>query len=165
MDIRIRRAVAQDAQTLAYIQTESWKSAFKGIIPDDTLASCTDLNRAQAMYERTLNGQMGSGYILFLDGKAQTIAWWNAARDEDLPIWAELIMIHSLPEGRRKGCGRRMLEKVFEDVRAAGYKNIALWVFTKNTSARAFYEAMGFRPDGCTKLGYGAEEMRYAREL
>ena len=50
-----------------------------------------------------------------------------------------------------------MLEKVFEDVRAAGYKNIALWVFTKNTSARAFYEAMGFLPQKiCMEMVLGA---------
>ena len=165
MQIAIRNAQPGDERVLALIQTESWKSAFRGIIPDEMLAGSTDISRVHAMYERMLRDKRGFGYLLFEDEKPGMAAWWDTARDEDLTGWAELIMIHSLPAFRRKGHGEAVLKRVFADARSAGFRHIALWVFTQNTAARAFYEAMGFTPDGCTKQGFGAEELRYARDL
>ncbi len=37
MNFQIRKVMQGDAQKLAYIQTTSWKSAFKNIITDDDL--------------------------------------------------------------------------------------------------------------------------------
>lgn len=37
MEIDIRKVKQGDADALAYIQTESWKTAFKGIIDDEML--------------------------------------------------------------------------------------------------------------------------------
>lgn len=45
----VRRAKPWDEKILAYIQTESWKDAFKGIIPDGILLSCTEVERAIEM--------------------------------------------------------------------------------------------------------------------
>lgn len=37
------------------------------------------------MYARLLAEQQGNGYILELDGKPHCVAWWDAARKEDMP--------------------------------------------------------------------------------
>ena len=36
----------------AYVQTESWKAAFREIVPADILAECTALESTAAMYRR-----------------------------------------------------------------------------------------------------------------
>ena len=41
--VHIRRAQAGDEETLARIQTESWKAAFAGIVPAELLTQCTNL--------------------------------------------------------------------------------------------------------------------------
>lgn len=51
---RIRKVTYGDEKALAYIQTESWKAAFKDLIPDEVLARSTDLKKATAMYQRLL---------------------------------------------------------------------------------------------------------------
>ena len=99
--VQIRRVRTGDEQALAYVQTESWKAAFKGIVPADLLSKCTQPERAAAMYKRLLDEQKGNGYILELDGKPHCIAWWDAARDADMAGFAELICIHSLKAGWR----------------------------------------------------------------
>ena len=58
-----------------------------------------------------------------------------------------------------------MMERMFFDIRAAGYDEAALWVFTENTPARAFYEALGFYPSGLKKPALGTEEMCYEIKL
>lgn len=49
--VHIRRAGAGDEKTLAHIQTESWKAAFRGIVPDGLPSECTKTERAIRFYE------------------------------------------------------------------------------------------------------------------
>lgn len=162
METTIRRTRRGDENTLAYIQTESWKAAFAGILDAETLTKYTELGRATDMYKRLLDADKGNGYILFLDGEPHCIAYWDAARDAELGGKAELICIHSLPGNWHKGYGSRMMDRVLKDIKEAGYSETVLWVFRDNARARAFYEAKGFALTGHTKQSLGAEEVLYA---
>ena len=71
---QIRTVRPGDEERLAYVQTESWKAAFREIVPAEILAECTALEPAIAMYRRLLNEGFGNGYLLELDGKAHCIA-------------------------------------------------------------------------------------------
>ena len=144
---------------------ESWKAAFREIVPAEILVECTAFEPAVAMYRRLLSEGFGNGYLLELDGKAHCIAWWSEARDADMAGCAELICIHSLPENWRKGCGRAMMERVLADVKKAGYETLVLWVFEKNTRAIRFYESFGFVPSGKKRPSLGAVEEMYCNAL
>lgn len=165
MNCLIRKVKQGDEKFLAYIQTESWKAAFGDILSPDVLKKATDLTRATAMYQWLLEEKQGNGYILEVDGTPHCIAYWDKARDNDMPDYAELICIHSLQNKWRKGYGTKMMEKVLEDVKAAGYHKIMLWVFTENTRARKFYESCGFVTYGKVKPCFGTEEICYERTL
>ncbi len=165
MEVEIRRVRKGDEASLAFVQTESWKAAFSAILDEGTLKRCTDPGRAAAMYRGLLEQEKGNGYILLLDGRPHCIAWWDAARDEDMKGKAEIIAIHSLPENWRKGYGSRMMDRLLADIAAAGYPEAVLWVFADNARARAFYEAKGFRATDRTKPGLGTTEICYAKSL
>ena len=45
MEYSIRKAKIGDESILAYIQTESWKAGFDGILPSDVLEKCTQIDR------------------------------------------------------------------------------------------------------------------------
>ena len=119
MDCLIRKVQQGDEFDLAYIQTESWKAAFKDILSAEILQMSTNLNRATAMYKRLLDENIGNGYILEVDSHPHCIAWWDTARDNDMPDYAELICIHSLQDNWRKGFGTQMMSRVMGDMRAA----------------------------------------------
>lgn len=165
MDYRVRKVHQGDELILAYIQTESWKAAFQDILADEILRQSTDLNYAAAMYKRLLEENIGNGYILEVDAHPHCIAWWDKARDNDMPDYAELICIHSLQNNWGKGCGTQMMSRVMNDMRAAGYRNVLLWVFTANIRARKFYESCGFVTYGKVKPCLGTEEICYERKL
>ncbi len=139
--------------------------AFAGIVPAELLATCTNAGRAEKMYARLLSERRGNGYLLALDGKPHCIAWWDAAREEDMPGGAELRCIHSLPDNWRKGYGSRMMERVLADVKEAGYNRIVLWVFETNERAIRFYEAHGFAASGKKQPALGTVEEMYVRTL
>lgn len=161
----IRRTKIGDENILAYIQTESWKEAFRGIVPADLLSKCTEIERATAMYKKLLDEHKGNGYILELDGKPHCIAWWDATREKDMMGFAELICIHSLKDNWNKGYGSLMLKQIFEDVKMAGYSKIMLWVFDNNVRAIKFYETHGFASSGKKHPALGAVEEMYIKEL
>ena len=147
---QIRNVRPGDEDSLAYVQTESWKAAFREIVPADILAECTALELTAAIYRRILDEGFGNGYLMELDGKPHCIAWWSAARDANMAGYAELICLHSLQENWRKGYGRAML---------------VLWVFENNTRAIQFYKSFGFEPSGRRRPALGAVEEMYSKPL
>ncbi len=64
----IRSVRPGDAPQLAHIQTESWKAAFREIIPADILSEYTDPEPVTRMYEHLLTHGIAHGYILERDG-------------------------------------------------------------------------------------------------
>ncbi len=165
MGYMIRKVQAGDETHLAYIQTESWKAAFRNILPEEILQKTTEINRATAMYKRLLDEHTGNGYILEVNGIPHCIAWWDKARDDDMTDYAELICIHSLQDNWRKGYGTKMMKKVLGDIKDAGYTKAMLWVFADNDRARKFYEARGFVTYGKTKPCFETQEICYERNL
>ena len=163
MEYSIERVKLGDEQILAYIQTESWKSAFKNILDEDILKRCTNFERVTSMYKRLLEQNKGNGYILKVEGKPHCIAWWDETRDKDMPGYAELICIHSLPDNWRKGYGSRIMDRILSDMALAGYSKVMLWVFKENIAARRFYEANGFITDEKQKPDVYPTEICYER--
>ena len=163
MDYSIERVKIGDEEILAYIQTESWKAAFKDILDEETLKQYTQLDKAREMYKTLLQQNSRKGYLLKLEGEPHCMAWWGASRDEDMPDYAELICIHSLQNRWRKGYGRKMMDRVLQDMKADGWEKAMLWVFEENLRARAFYEALGFAANGKKKEFLGATELCYEK--
>ena len=165
MEVKIRRVRLGDEAALAYIQTESWKAAFKDILDPETLTRCTDIKRAETMYKGLLEENKGNGYILTLDDVPHCFAWWDAARDADMMGKAELIAINSLSSSWRQGYGSMMMDRVLSDIKTSAYDEVILWVFSENTRARKFYEAKGFRVFGLEKPILGKTEICYIKDL
>ena len=58
--VSIRRVKAGDENSLAYVQTESWKEAFREIVSADILSQCTEIERAAEMYKMLLAENKGN---------------------------------------------------------------------------------------------------------
>ena len=165
MNTKIRKAKLGDEKTLAYIQTESWKSAFADIISAEDMGKCTDIAKTETMYENVLKSGFAEMSILEIDSKPHCIAAWRKARNPQFSDCAELICIHSLSENRGKGYGSMMMNHIIDEINNSGYNSVLLWVFEKNTRARRFYEKHGFELIDNTQTAYGAVEVMYRKEL
>ncbi|MEE0968708.1 MAG: GNAT family N-acetyltransferase [Clostridia bacterium] len=165
MNILMRKAKLGDEKILAYIQTESWKSAFVDIISAEDMERCTDIVKAEAMYENVLKSGYAEMSILEIDSKPHCIAAWSKARNPQFSDCAEIICIHSLSENRGKGYGSMMMNHIIDEIKNSGYNNVLLWVFEKNTRARRFYEKHGFELTDNTQISYDAVEVMYRKEL
>lgn len=165
MNITIRKAKLGDEKILAYIQTESWKTAFTDIISAEDMEKCTDIAKAEAMYENVLKSGYAEVSILKIDGKPHCIAAWSKSRNPQFSDCAELICIHSLSDNRGKGYGSMMMNYIIDEIKNSGYNSVLLCVFEKNTRARTFYEKHGFELTDNTQTTYGAVEVMYRKNL
>lgn len=76
--IEIRKVRNGDERSLAFVQAESWKAAFKNILSQETLDKCANFNRSITMYRKLLDEKQGNGYILedVLKAGYSTIMLW-----------------------------------------------------------------------------------------
>ncbi|MDO5400175.1 MAG: GNAT family N-acetyltransferase [Eubacteriales bacterium] len=163
--VNIRNATEQDAKSLAYIQTESWKSAFRGILSEGDLVKHTELDKTEAMYGQVLQNPNIRVLLETVSGKPHCMAAWGPNRAVLGVQTAELICIHSLPDKWRQGYGSMMMDRILADMREAGFSEVMLWVFEQNQRARKFYEKHGFSLTERTQNGFGAVELMYSRKL
>ena len=164
-DVIIRKAIPGDEQVLAYIQTESWKAAFAGILSPEELVRCTDLQNAEQMYRNILLSEFCDNAIEFVDGNPHCIAAWGKNRCDLGDTVGELICIHSLQNNWAKGYGSAMMEYVLAQLQQAQYESVILWVFEENARARKFYEKHGFELTEQKKLANGIAELMYIKKL
>ena len=165
MDTKIRKAKFGDEKMLAFIQTESWKSAFADIISDEDMEKCTDIAKAEAMYENVIKSGYAEMSILEIDGKPHCIAAWSKSRNPLFSDCAELICIHSLCDNWGQGYGSMMMNHIIDEIKKLGYNSVLLWVFKKNTRARRFYEKHGFELTDNTQISYDTVEVMYRKNL
>lgn len=163
--INIRKVEVGDANTLAFIQTESWKSAFNKILSKEALDKYTDINRVINMYTKLLKENIGNGLVLTIDDNPHCIAYWDKARDEEMEGYSELICIHSLCDNWGKGYGTVMMNYILSDIKNEGFSKVMLWVFEENYRARKFYENHGFVLTGKSKIFNDAIEVMYCKDL
>jgi ribosomal-protein-alanine N-acetyltransferase len=67
---------------------------------------------------------------------------------------AEVLNVAVLPNYRRRGLGRSLLQVAIAELRAAGAGPIFLEVRESNSAACAFYSSLGFSPSGRRRAYY-----------
>lgn len=164
-NINIRKVKNGDEKILAYIQTESWKSAFNTILSKEDLEKYTNIDKAIEMYNKLLSENIGNGYILSINDVPHCIAYWDKARDEEMKGYSEIICIHSLFSNWGKGYGSMMMEYILREIKTAGFNKVMLWVFEENNRARKFYENHGFILTEKSKKFCDSIEVMYCRDL
>lgn len=167
--MEIRRATPDDAAALARVHIDSWRGAYRGLVPDAYLDSLAYEGRTQRFRE-SLGADAEETYLAERDGNVLGFLTLGGCRDTDIDAQTtgEIWGIYLAPECWRKGIGSLLCRYGERILRARGYLAATLWVFGGNDSARRFYEAMGFRADGAAKMlnpGAPLEAVRYRKEF
>ena len=138
MQIRLLTA-DDDHLEISRIYEQSWKFAYKGIIPKYFLDSIP-----QGKWVQSLDNKDRKHFVCELDGKLVGTASICASRWEKYKDCGEIISIYFLPEYIGKGLGGKLLKKCVDELTEQGFERIILWVLEENLAARRFYEKNGF---------------------
>lgn len=155
----IRQMKKEEIDDVGRIYSLCWKSAYKGIVPQDYLDEITEKRWS------FLADNPSKSYVLLDDGKYIGTSSVSPARDEKMSGWGEVISIYLLPEHFGKGYGKALFDFTINELKNRGFDKIYLWTLKKNDRARRFYEKNGFVHDGNTMLcevgGEPLTEVRY----
>jgi len=129
-----------DRSAISRVYEESWKNAYKNIIPQDYLESIP-----KGRWVKSLDyGIWKTMIVLEGDHIIGTSSYCKSRRPE-MKDYGEIVSIYLLPEYVGKGYGKALLHEVIKNLAGEGYTKIFLWVLEENTHARVFYERMGFQ--------------------
>ena len=168
--VTVRPAVAGDADAIGRVQVETWRAAYRGLMPDAAIASF-DLEGRQRMWREGLAREPRPGSATFvaeLEGEVVGFASLGRSRDEEAENEGELYAIYLLPSCWDRGIGRALIERAEESMRAYGFERAILWVMEGNERGERFYRAAGWERDGRkveTFQGAEVAELRYRKAL
>lgn len=164
----VRLARPSDAPDLAAVHVRTWQATYAGIVPQRVLDGLS-IERREAYWRERLAGRSDRRtWVAELDGSIVGFVTAGPARDEDLPPGAgEIYAIYVAASTQGRGIGRSLMDAAVSELRARALDPLVLWVIDGNTRGAAFYEHLGWRPDGARQPidfdGTPVDEIRYRR--
>jgi GNAT superfamily N-acetyltransferase len=137
----IREARPEEAETLAAIQRDASLTALAHIFPPERYPFPLDAVR-ERWHEAVADPDL-TVLVSELDGTVVGVA---GCRDE----WLDGLYV--LPSSWRRGVGRELHDEVLNRLRERGSALCHLWVLEHNDRARRFYERLGWRENGDTRV-------------
>jgi GNAT superfamily N-acetyltransferase len=163
--MKIRLAKLQDAPAISRVHIESWKTTYRGIVPDKVLDDL-DCNRNTIRWYDTISaaGEMKCLFVAETDiNNVVGFAIGGPNRTDNTAYNGELYAIYMLKEHQGKGIGKALLLEIACWLSRHNYTSMLVWVLAKNP-ARYFYEALGAIPVGKKSIEIGntsLEEVSY----
>jgi len=167
--MNIRPATAADADALARLHVDSWRSAYRGLVPDSYLESL-NYGHGALRFRRAIASGADETYVAEDSREMLGFLTLGACRDADVDParTGEIWGIYLAPRHWRKGIGGQLCLHAERVLASRHYLQAVLWVFEGNAAARRFYEAMGFEVDGASKMlspGAPLKAIRYRKQL
>jgi len=141
----IRRGKLADAEGIARAHTASWRTSYRGILPDAVLERI-DVDQRVSSWRRTLQDPSILTLVAYDTTHHDIVGLCDAGRTRgDSRYAAEVYRIYIEHHAKRYGLGREMFEQVTDWLRSQQLHSLIIWVLDNNHHARRFYEAMGGR--------------------
>ena len=138
----VRPAEVDDAAAIAGIHVDTWRTAYRGMLPDDFLDSLDEAGY-EDRWRRTISES--SNKVFVAEGARGVIGFASGGREragED-GYGGELYAIYVLREAQGRGHGRRLVQAVVGGLRELGLTDMIVWVLRDNAAARKFYQRLG----------------------
>ncbi len=168
--VLVRPALPADAPGIAQVRVDSWRTTYRGMIPDAYL-DAMKVEASTALWQRVLDAAP-NGTSVFVAADDAGVCGFAAGlmlAERKFELDAELSAIYLRPDRQRAGIGRRLVAAVLGAQRGYGATGLLTWVIAANRGARTFYERLGgeivaeqpFQWDGMNlvEAGYGWRDL------
>lgn len=151
----LRRAGPAEAPAIARVQVDTWRSTYRGLVPDDFLAAMSPEKSAEGWRRALLRAaqaeRAGREFALVAEdppGEVVGFCTGGPERDADPPRRGEVYAIYVLASHQGKGIGRRLMMAAAAKLELAALPSLVVWVLKQNDLACRFYAALGGEPAG-----------------
>ena len=141
---KIRNTVVDDADAIARVQVDTWRSAYHRLVPSEILASLSYEHRSE-YWSSIISREVRDRIFLVAEEEVNGVVGFcvcGVNRDEDSEFASELYAIYVLEAHQDHGIGRNLFEKCRKWTLDRGMTSMIVWVLRDNPYRR-FYEAMG----------------------
>lgn len=145
-----------DRYAIGRIYEESWKYAYRDIIPESYLD-----NIHADRWAHNLD-KCGRNTLLLIENDTFIgTSSYCKSRYPDFSGFGEIVSIYLLPQCIGNGYGRKLLDAAVNELVKLGFSDIFLWVLEENYRARKFYERAGFvQSDNFLDDNIGGKDLR-----
>ncbi|GAB3059093.1 GNAT family N-acetyltransferase [Salinicoccus sesuvii] len=138
----IREATMADASGIAKVHVDSWRTTYKGIVPDEYLSNLSYEQRKD-LWQKNIGRK--NNYVLVAENSEEQIvgfadAWKRENNFEQNSI--DLTSIYLLDSYQGKGVGKKLLGMLFQYFNQENYNKVFVEVLEENNT-RFFYEYYG----------------------
>jgi ribosomal protein S18 acetylase RimI-like enzyme len=138
----IRPATLEDATAIARVHVASWQSTYRGMLPDEFLASLSETGYAER-WKRVIGDGSSKVYVAEDGGEVVGFASGGRERAGETGYTGELYAIYVIDAAQRRGFGRELVRATVAGLRELGLDDMIIWVLRDNQPARSFYERLG----------------------
>jgi ribosomal protein S18 acetylase RimI-like enzyme len=138
----IRKARLSDAQGIAKVHVDCWRTTYKNIIPSDFLDKLSYDERTDLWVKNISNEK---SYVFVAENnEGQIVGFADGGKRETNLVEhsGDLTSIYVLQEYQGLGIGKKLVQQLFTKFNELGYKTIFVEVLEDNQS-RFFYESLG----------------------
>lgn len=149
--MNIRPAAVGDAEGIAKVHVDCWRTTYKGIVPDAYLKRMTYEKRTKAWIQ---NIERPDNFVVVAENeRGKIIGFADGSKRETNTVEnsGDLTSIYILEEEQGKGIGKKLTGKIFSHIKKIEYNSVFVEVLEDNPS-RFFYEKMGARFSGTTSI-------------
>ena len=140
--MRIREATVADAEDVAKVHVDCWRTTYKNILPSDFLKNLSYEQRTESWIKNI--SKVGNYVYVAEDNEGQIVGFTDGGKREENKVdhSGDLTSIYILEEFKGMGIGKKLVSELFSKFDELGYKSIFVEVLEANKS-RFFYEAFG----------------------
>ncbi|MHB8630668.1 MAG: GNAT family N-acetyltransferase [Candidatus Limnocylindria bacterium] len=141
---RIRRGTPDDGPAIASVRVDTWRSAYRGLVPD-ALLDGLDAENPSASWRRGLEtiDPTRVAYVAEVDGNVIGFATGGRARGGPPRYPGEVYALYVRAAHQGTGIGRALLRVTAEELVRRGLAAIVIWTLFGNRASRGFYESLG----------------------
>jgi len=141
--MEIRVASVEDAEQIAYVHVNSWRTSYRNLVSEEYLAGLKVEDRTK-LWQNILANYQSKNITYVAEKQGQIVGFINGgqARNKEMPYEAEVYAFYLLEEYQRQGIGSLLFKKITDSFQEVGYKSMMLWVLKDNPSY-AFYQKQG----------------------
>lgn len=169
---RIRESTQNDVPGMAKVRVDTWRSAYKGIVPDEFLERLSYQSTAEG-WQKAFWENRKPGVAVFVAENEQKeivgIAICGPEQSQDPIYRGEIYVLYVLPQYQNQGIGREHVAACVQHlIQQLAVETMLIWVMAENPYRR-FYESLGGKlvrektkeigGELISEVGYGWEEL------
>ncbi len=142
--MEIRKAKVDDARGIAKVHIDTWRTTYKGIVPEDHLSELS-YEKLEGGWTKILQQISPPEAVFVVEDSEEGIVGFvrvGPCQGEEYPYDAELHAIYLYQCHQRKGLGKQLFFHATRYLLQHEMKSLILWVLVDN-SASHFYKALG----------------------